>query len=171
MNTNDLPNDIKQEINLYNETRLHWLFVKILQMETCAAALLGTFFVNQDHRDEMLGLSVASGLMAYGIHRREENKKQSIENNIKYFNHFDQMTWQEKEDCYHATKFMQKKEKEGLKIMGASLVCCVIGQPILGAFVAAGGLLHSTTSRDFIKEKERIVNRYTYPLREKQKER
>ncbi|MBR5130074.1 MAG: hypothetical protein IKV03_02485 [Alphaproteobacteria bacterium] len=171
MDTNYLPNEIKKEINTYNQTHHTWLAMKIFQMGTCAAALLGTLAVDKDNQDVTLGISLASGLSAYAIHKREENKKRSIENNIKHFNHFQQMTWQEKENYFYAGKSIQKKEKESVKMMGAGLACFMVGQPVLGSILAVGGLLHSTTARDFIQEQERILNKYTPRPWEIQKER
>ena len=171
MNTDYLPNDIKQEISSYNDTHPHWVGLKYFQMATCAVALLGAFFVNEEHRDKVLGLSAVAGLTAYGIHRREENKKRFIKNEINYFNHFQKMTWQEKEAYFFANKDKERKEKEGLKMMGTGLACFIIGQPVLGGVLTVGGLLHSSTSRDFIKIQERILDKYTPCPWETQKER
>ena len=192
MNTDYLPNSIKQEKDEYTndipllkpekdfriggctvrlggghderEEYAHnkpfWSAMKIFYMGSCALALLGSLAVKEEHRDTMLGVSLLTGLTSYGIHKHAENKKRSIENRTKYFNHFEKITWQEKEDYLYAEKAKEKKEKQGVGIIGAGLLFSIMGHPVLGGVLTLGGLFHNNTSRDFINIQGRIVDKY-----------
>lgn len=148
-----------------------WTAMKIFYMGSCALALLGSLAVKEEHRDTMLGVSLLTGLTSYGMHKHAENKKRSLENRNKYLNHFQQMTWQEKEDYLYAEKAKEKKEKQGMGIIGAGLLFSIMGHPVLGGVLTLGGLFHNNTSRDFINIQGRIVDKYTPRPWEIQKER
>lgn len=171
MKTEYLPDTIKNQINSYNQMHSGWVAMKIFNMATCAVALLSTLAADKEHRDDVLGISLGAGLAAYGIQRREENKKKTIENDLRHFDNFQTMSWEEKENYFHAEKVREKKEKEGVKMMGVGAACFIIGQPVLGSILTVGGLLHNTTSRDFIKVQERILDNHERRLYQRQNER
>ena len=149
--------DEKEE---YAHNKPFWTAMKIFYMGSCALTLLGSLAVKEEYRDTMLGASLLTGLTSYGIHKHAENKKRSLENRKKYFKHFQQITWQEKEDYLYAEKAKEKKEKQGIGIIGAGLLFSVMGHPVLGGVLTLGGLFHNNTSRDFINIQGRIVDKY-----------
>lgn len=159
-----------EKARTYYETRHTWVVMKIFYTATCVAALFSLPVVDKDRREAVAGLSAMAGLTALGIHRREENKKHTIETGLRQSYSNATMSWQEKCDFFEAQKAQEKKEKNGLKIMGAGMACALCGQPILGGTLVIAGLLHNTTSRDFLKVQDRILDNHEYQLLRQQME-
>ncbi len=159
-----IPPKIKEAAESYNNFHPSWVAMKIFNTATCAAALLSLPLVDKDHRDNVIGLSAIAGLSALGIHRREKNKKHAIQTALRQYQNDSTMNWDEKCDFFDAQKAKEQKEKNGLKIMGAGIACYLAGQPVLGSTLVVAGLLHNTTSQDFLKIQDRILDNHDYRM-------